>query len=116
MKGVLILAAVAEATTGVALVLAPSFVAQLLFGEELTGVAVPVARVTGISLVALGIACWPGPERLGMLIYSAATTLYLAYVGFAGGLTGIMLWPAVIAHVILTVLLTWASMRDAGRP
>jgi hypothetical protein len=116
MKWVLILAAVAEVTTGAALVLAPSLVAQLLFGEELTGVAIPVARVTGISLVALGVACWPGPARLGMLIYNAAAALYLAYVGFAEGLTGIMLWPAVMAHVILTVLLTRAPPLTAMRP
>jgi hypothetical protein len=32
--------------------------------------------------------------------------LYLAYIGFAGGLTGVLLWPAVILHAILTALLT----------
>jgi hypothetical protein len=44
--------------------------------------------------------------------YSAAVTLYLAYVGFAGGLRGILLWPVVVLHVILTALLTRASTRD----
>ena len=78
-------------------------------GEELTGIAIPVARVAGIALVALGIACWPGTPLAGMLTYSAAVTLYLAYVGFAGGLSGILLWPAVVLHVILTALLTRAS-------
>ena len=106
MKRVLILAAVAEAATGVALLIVPSLVGRLLFGEELTGVAIPVARVTGIALIALAIACWPGPPLVGMLTYSAVVTLYLAYVGFAGGLTGILLWPAVVLHAILTALLT----------
>ena len=78
----------------------------------MTGVAIPVARVAGIALIALGVACWPGPPLVGMLTYSAAVTLYLAYVGFAGGLTGVLLWPAVILHVILTALLTWAYARD----
>jgi uncharacterized membrane protein len=41
-----------------------------------------------------------------MLTYSAIVTLYLAYVGIAGGFTGIALWPAVILHVVLTALLT----------
>jgi hypothetical protein len=45
-----------------------------------------------------------------MLTYSAAVTLYLAYVGVAGDLTGILLWPAVVLHLILTALLTQASM------
>ena len=97
---------------GLALLIVPSLVGRLLLGEELTGIAIPVARVAGIALVALGVACWPGPPRAGMLIYSAAVTLYLAYVGFAGGLSGILLWPAVVLHVILTALLARASVSD----
>jgi hypothetical protein len=111
MKRVLILAAVGEATTGVALLIVPSLVGGLLFGEELTGIAIPVARVAGIALIALGIACWPGTPLVGMLTYSAAVTLYLAYLGFAGGSTGILLWPAVVLHGVLTALLMRASTK-----
>src|SRR6476619_2848444 len=106
MKKVLIFSAVAEAATGIALLIAPTLVGQLLLGEQLAGVAIPVARVAGIALIALGIACWPGPPLLGMVTYGALVTLYLAYLGFAGGLTGVLLWPAVILHAILTALLT----------
>jgi len=112
MKWVLIFAAVGEGGTGLALLIVPSLVGRLLLGEELTGVAIPVARVAGLALIALGVACWPGPPRVGMLIYSVGVTLYLAYVGFAGGLTGILLWPAVVLHVILTALLIRASTRN----
>ena len=112
MKRVLILTAVAEVATGVALLMVPSLVGRLLLGEELTGVAIPVARVTGIALIALGVACWPGPPLVGMLTYSAAVTLYLAYVGFVGGLTGMLLWPVVVLHLILTALLARAAIRD----
>ncbi len=104
-KKVLIFAAVAEAATGLALLLIPSVVAQLLLGSELTGVGIPVARVTGIALIALGIACWPGPPLIGMLTYSSLVTLYLAYIGFADGLNGVLLWPAVALHVVLSILL-----------
>ena len=107
-KWVLVLAAVGEVATGGALLMVPSLVGQLLFGAELTGVAIIVARVTGIALLGLGVACWPGTPRVGMLIYSAAVTLYLAYVGIADG-AGILLWPAVVLHTIMTALLTWAS-------
>ena len=113
MKWVLVLAAVGEAATGLALLIVPSLVGRLLLGEELTGVAIPVARVAGIALIALGIACWPGTPLVGMLTYSAAVTLYLAYVGLVGGLTGILLWPAVVLHVILTALLARASAAAA---
>jgi hypothetical protein len=92
-----------------ALLVVPALVGQLLLGERLTGVAVQVARVAGIALIGLGVACWPGPPRVGMLTYGAAVMLYLAYVGFADGLTGILLWPAVVLHVILTALLARAS-------
>src|SRR5215471_2351925 len=61
MKKVLAFAAVAEVFTGLALLIVPSLVGKLLLGAELAGVAVPIARVTGIALLALGIACWPGP-------------------------------------------------------
>jgi hypothetical protein len=105
MKKVLIFAAVAEAATGMALLIVPSLVGQLLLGEDLTGIAIAVARVAGIALIALGVACWPGAPLVGILTYSALVTLYLAYLGFAGGLTGIFLWPAVALHAILSVFL-----------
>ncbi len=112
MNKVLIFTAAAEAATGLALLLVPALVGRLLLGEELTGIAIPVARVAGIALIALGVACWPGTPRVGMLIYSAAVALYLAYLGFAGGLSGILLWPAVVLHVILTALLIRAATSD----
>jgi hypothetical protein len=112
MKKVLVLAAVLEVATGVALLILPSLVGQLLLGTQLTGIAMTMARVTGIALIALGIACWPGTPLLGMLTYSAAVTLYLAYLGFAGGLTGVLLWPAVVLHAILTALLARTLTAD----
>jgi hypothetical protein len=116
MKKVLTFAAVAEAATGIALLVAPSFVGQLLFGQEFTGVAIPAARVTGIALVALAIACWPGPALAGMLAYSVAVTLYLAYFGLAGRFTGVFLWPAVVLHAVLSIFLgrAWLT-KDAMR-
>ncbi len=105
MKAALVFAGVAEAATGLALLIVPSLVGQLLLGEPLAGVAIPVARVAGIALIGLGIACWPGPPLAGMLSYSAMVTVYLAYVGLAAGLSGVLLRPAVILHLLVTVLL-----------
>src|SRR5438874_8159 len=59
MKKVLILAAIAEGMTGLALLLVPSFAGWLLFSEELTGAGMLAGRVTGIALIALSVACWP---------------------------------------------------------
>ena len=116
MKGVLILAAVGEAGTGLALLIVPSLVGRLLLGEELAGIAIPVARVAGIALIGLGVSCWPGTPLIGMLTYSASVTLYLGYIGLAGG-TGALLWPAVMLHLILTALLARAlASAKATRP
>ncbi len=115
MKKVLSFAAVAEAATGMALLIVPSLVGQLLLGEELTGVTIPVARVAGVGLIGLGIACWPGPPLVGMLIYSAVVTLYLAYLGFADGLTGVFLWPTVAFHAVLSILLGRAWLATETR-
>jgi hypothetical protein len=105
---VLVLAAVSEAATGAALLIVPSLVGQLLLGAELIGVAAIVARVTGIALIALGVACWPGTPLVGMLTYNAAVTLYLAYAGIACGFAGILLWPVVALHGVMTVFLARA--------
>jgi hypothetical protein len=115
MKKLLAFTAVAEAATGVALIVVPSLVVRLLLGAELTGASIPVARVTGIALLALGVCCWPGSTPLcGMLTYGALVTVYLAYLGLVG-FTGILLWPAVVVHALLTILLArgWFQSRKS---
>jgi hypothetical protein len=110
----LIFAAVAEAATGLALLIVPSLVGQLLLGEELTGITAALARVAGVALIGLGIACWPGAPVLGMLTYSTLVALYLAYLGLALGLTGAFLWPAVFLHLVLSILLGRAWLLSAS--
>ncbi|MCI4679383.1 hypothetical protein K9U39_14725 [Rhodoblastus acidophilus] len=110
MNKALIIASVGEALTGLALLLVPSLVGELLLGTSLAGVAAAMARVAGIALIGLSVACWPDPPSLGMLIYSGAVALGLAYLGLFAGLHGVLLWPAVAAHVVLTALLIRDSM------
>jgi hypothetical protein len=117
MKMLLLLAAVSEAATGLALMMVPSLVGRLLLGQDLAGAAIPVARVLGIALIALGVACWPGRTALcGMLTYSALATLYLFYLGIRGEWVGSLLWPAVVLHAALTILLgrAWLMSRKTG--
>jgi hypothetical protein len=119
LRTVLIFAAVAEALTGLALLIVPSLVARLLLGEDLSGVAIAVGRVTGIALIGLAVACWPGPPLAGMAAYSVLVTVYLAYLGLAGT-AGILLWPAVALHLIVSIALGRALLRtgsaQADRP
>ena len=111
MKKLLIVIALGEAAAGLALLTVPSLVVPLLFGQEPTAVAVALARVTGIALLALGVACWPGPPLVGLLTYNVVVAGYLACVGFAGGLTGVLLWPVVVLHAVLAALLAWGITR-----
>jgi len=116
MNKPLAFAALAEAATGAVLIIVPSLVARLLLGAEFSDVAVAVGRVAGISLLSLGIACWPGKEPTraplcGMATYGLLLTLYLLYLGIRGEWVGPLLWPAVALHAVLTLLLARAWFR-----
>ncbi len=115
MKTVLTLAAAAEAATGIVLVVYPPIVVQLLLGADIAGVGEVISRFAGIALIGLGVACWPNvsarPSLDGMLTYGLLATLYLIYVGVRGAAVGVLLWPAVVAHAILVVLLLHARFR-----
>jgi hypothetical protein len=107
-KGLLVLAALGEAATGATLFIVPSLVGELLFSAPLTGIAVVVARLTGIALIGLGVACWPGRNTyravFAMLTYSMLATLYLIFLGVTRQV-GILLWPAVALHAGIAALL-----------
>ena len=116
MRSGLAVASAGEAGTGIALLVAPAFVARLLFGVGPSGVGVVAARFAGIALLGLGVACWPSVggdgARRGMLAYGIFATLYLGYLGISGGPAGPLLWPAVAIHVALCLLL---ARRPAAR-
>ena len=106
----LAVAAAGEAVTGLALLIFPSIVVQLFLGTEIVAAGIVVGRLAGIALIALGIACWPGGgvsrALCGMLTYSVLATVYLACLGVRGEWAGPLLWPAVVLHAFLTILLT----------
>jgi len=122
-RSVLGVAASVEAVTGLALMVAPQVVARLLFGVEMTGVAIVIGRVAGIALIALGVGCWLGRNEAdgagsalsAMLTYDLLVTAYLLVVGLGTEFVGPLLWPAVAAHAVLTALLgrSWLRARQA---
>ena len=114
MKNLLTLTAVIEAGTGLVLVAFPSQLATLLLGSSLDApVALTVARVAGVALLALGVACWlarhDGQSRAAkglvgaMVLHNAAIAALLVYAGIGLGLSSIGLWPAVLLHAVMTV-------------
>lgn len=118
---VLAFAAVVEVGTGLALMIDPAIVITLLLGANEAGQVAPLGRVLGIALLALGLACRPSRQRLddgsqafqGMLTYNLLIAVYLAYIGTVGHLEGMLLWPGVVLHSVVALLLIWARRRCA---
>ena len=112
MKRLLILTAIIEGQTGLALLVAPSLVARLLLGATLDApAAMAVARVAGAALLALGIACWLARNNgralvTAMLVYNIAGVAVLTHAACGPALSGIGLWPAVALH---TGLAGWCA-------
>ena len=119
MKKLLSVAAAGEAATGLVLLVYPPIVVRLLFGVEIAGAGIVMSRIAGISLIALGLACWPGRKAgsradrafRGMLSYSLLVMLYLGTLGIGGEWAGILLWPAIVVHAVVTILLVWAWFK-----
>ena len=123
MKNLLATTAVLEFGTGLLLVATPSVLATLLLGAQLdTDVGLTVARVGGVALLAIGTACWlarlDGHSRVArglagaMVIYNAGTVAILLHAGLALRLSGIGLWPVVVAHAAMTVWCTTSLLSS----
>jgi hypothetical protein len=106
--------AISESLTGLMLIVSPSALASLLLASSLDAPAsLIVGRVAGAGLLSLGLACWfarsdetsratTGLMR-AMLVYNVAASLILAYAGVIVGLSGALLWPAILAHLALAI-------------
>ena len=113
MKRFLILTAIIEAATGLALIALPAIVVRLLLGAEISGASIPLGRVAGAALLALGVACLLARDDtqsraarglvVAMLIYNIVATAVLAFAGIGLGLHGVVLWPAVVLHAAMAV-------------
>ncbi|MDM0072149.1 hypothetical protein [Variovorax sp. J31P207] len=112
---VLAVASIAEVATGVALLIVPALGTLALLGVE-GAIAEALARLVGIALLTLGIACWPVQRHArgdsaaywAMQSYNALIALYLAYLGIGERLGGVLLWPAVGLHAVMSLLLVGA--------
>ena len=114
--------AVIEALTGIAVLLAPTFVIGLLLGEGLGPTGEAVSRVFGMGLLALGIAAWeiagpdtnPAPRipspRIGVCTYNLGVAGLLTMLGATGHSDGILLWPAVGLHGLIGVAMLYVLL------
>src|SRR5438128_12404745 len=91
----------------------PAIVVRLLLGAAIPGASIPLARVAGAAMLALGVACWlarddtQSPATRGlvvaMLMYNIPATAVLAFAGIGLRLHGVALWPAVVLHAAMAV-------------
>jgi hypothetical protein len=127
-KYLLIATALAEAGTGLLLLVWPPVLLALLLGvDQASSETITCARVAGAALLAIGVACWigrsdtHGAAQLGLLIgvftYDVAAALILACTGLFVNLVGIALWPAVVLHAALATwcfVIVWGKRRGKG--
>ena len=115
--------AVLEIPVGLALLLVPTLVAELLLGAPLDGPGVVIARLAGGGLLAVGLACWSARRTpttaaglgvcRGFLAYNVAACAVLvrSYPPLPGGLAA--LGAGILHGVIAAALL--AALYDPGR-
>ena len=113
MKRFLTLTAILEAPTGLGLIAVPAVIVRLLLGAEISGASISLARVTGVALLALGVACWFASDEVqnraarglvsAMLLYNLGVALIFGAAGLQSQPVGIALWPAVILHAAMSV-------------
>jgi hypothetical protein len=125
MKNLLTVSALIEGGTGLVLVTFPSLVADLLLASSLdTPGDLTVARVAGVALLALSVACWRARHDWhslaargvvgAMVLYNAGILTILVYAGLGLGLSGIGFWPAVLVHAVMAVWSVETLSRSAA--
>jgi phosphotransferase system glucose/maltose/N-acetylglucosamine-specific IIC component len=112
LKALLIVTAVAESATGLALLGLPAVVLGVLLGiQAAIEETLVVGRVAGAALLAIGVTSALARDDtgspalrgvlIGVLVYDALVALLLAYAALALQMTGPALWPAVAVHTLL---------------
>jgi hypothetical protein len=117
---VIAFAALVEILTGFALMTFPGVVVRLVYGADAVGVVITLGRMTGFGLLALGLACWPergarlsSPAIRALLVYNVLITALFLSLAISRAPVGLLFWPALVLHIVLTVLLVrlWLANR-----
>jgi hypothetical protein len=110
-----------EFVTGLALIVAPSLVASVLFSVGLTPGGEAVGRVGGFALVSLAVACWRGREEdpkqsvRALFLYNLLAASYLGYIRISGKFSSFLLFPASALHGVLALLFARGAMRPPSK-
>ena len=123
MNRLLKLTAIIEAATGLGLITVPAIAVRLLLDAEMSGATIPLGRVAGVALLALGVACWLARDDTqtraarglvsAMVLYNLGAVIILGSAGLGSQSVGIALWPAVILHAAMAL---WCVTSLRRRP
>jgi len=118
--------AIIEIGAGLLIILFPSYMLSLVFGLPSNSLAVMLGQITGVALVALGMACWSargdpgGPARLGAVrsitLYNGGAGLFLIVFALSGRAFGIVLWLFALIHLVHALLFAFTLARPASGP
>jgi len=104
--------ALLEALTGIGLLLAPSTIVSILFKTELSNPLERVlAMVAGSAISAVALIAWlvrsldnPSIALKMLIFYNLVVGSVLLYGIMASGFGGIVLWGAIIFHLVMFIL------------
>jgi hypothetical protein len=126
MKRLLQTTTLLEAPTGLALIILPGFVVRLLLDTGISGVAIPLGRMAGVAVLALGVSCWLASYDVtscaargvvsAMVIYNLGAVWILGAAGIQSPPAGILLWPVVILHAAMAFWCVASLVRKAAPP
>lgn len=114
MKKLLITTAVLESATGLGLVASPALLTTLLLGGGLDfPAALTVARVAGVALLAIGLACWLARGDgascaarglvAALLLYNLGAGALFAQAGLAMQQASVGVWLVVAIHILMAI-------------
>jgi hypothetical protein len=112
------MAAWVEIIVGASFILALNTQSQFIFGATPEGIGDAWARFAGIALIGLGIACLPsnlaGTRQgvRGLLVFNIGATIFFAWVAVATTFRGVILWPVVILHAVITIALALSLRHE----
>jgi hypothetical protein len=92
----------------------------MLLGASLSDSGIGVARLTGIALLCLAVACWPSEgvathhATLALFLYNLLASVYLGYLRVGGGFFSYLLFPACLLHGVLALLLARPAYEKAS--
>ena len=124
MKSLLILTALFEIVTGLALIAFPSVTVSLLLGTSLNEPSgILLGRIGGAALIALAITCWLSRDEghsafiitKALVFYNFAAALLLVYGALIEKFSGLGLWPAATLHIAFLIWCVKSIWRDAPK-